>query len=66
MHKTTLQAHFSCSIQRTAPKHKQYSRNETILKIGKNGHYAKALAFVNWSVCERLFKLFSLGQLVCW
>ena len=25
-------------------------RNETILKIGKNGHYAKALAFAKWSV----------------
>ena len=25
-------------------------RNETILKIGKNGHYAKAIAFAKWSV----------------
>ena len=24
--------------------------NETILKIGKNGHYAKAIAFAKWSV----------------
>ena len=26
-----------------------YSRNETILKIGKNGHQAKAIAFAKWS-----------------
>ena len=25
-------------------------RNETILKIGKNGHYAKAITFAKWSV----------------
>ena len=25
-------------------------KNETNLKIGKNGHYAKAIAFAKWSV----------------
>ena len=25
-------------------------RNETMLKIGKNAHYAKAIAFAKWSV----------------
>ena len=31
-------------MQKTAPKSNQYSKNETILKIGKNGNYAKAIA----------------------
>ena len=30
-------------MQKTAPKRSLYLRNETILKIGKNGHYAKLL-----------------------
>ena len=33
--------HYSCSVQKTAPKNTKYSRNETILKIG---HHAKAIA----------------------
>ena len=44
-------SHCSCSIQKTAPKNNQYSKNETILKIGKNGHKAKAaIAFAKWSL----------------
>ena len=31
-------------------------RNETILKIGKNGHYAKAIAFAKWSVWVKKLK----------
>ena len=30
-----------------------YSRNERILKIGKNGHQAKVIAFAKWSVCVK-------------
>ena len=42
MRKTVVQQHYSCSVQKTAGKNTQYSRNETILKIG---HLAKAVAF---------------------
>ena len=50
MRKTAVEAHYSCIMQKTAPKKSQYSKNETILKIGKNGHNAKAIAFAKWSV----------------
>ena len=39
MSNSILQLMSSCSVQKTAPKNYQYSRNETILKIG---HHAKA------------------------
>ena len=35
MRKTALQAHYSCSMQKTDGTNSQYSKNETILKIGK-------------------------------
>ena len=41
MLKTNLQEHYSCSVKKPAPKNTNYSRNETILKIG---HLAKAIA----------------------
>ena len=41
--KTTLQPDYSCSMQKTAPKNDEYSKNEAILKIDKNGQYAKAI-----------------------
>ena len=41
MSKCILQIIYSCSGQKTARKNTQYSRNETILKIG---HNAKAIA----------------------
>ena len=41
MRRTILQEHYSCSVQKTAPKNTKYSRNETILKIG---HFAKTIA----------------------
>ena len=47
MPKTTLQEHYSFSVQKTARKNIKYSRNETILKID---HLAKAIAFAKWSV----------------
>ena len=34
--KTNLQAHFTFSMQKIARKNSKYSRNETILNIGKN------------------------------
>ena len=37
-------------MQKTAPKNSYYSKNETILKIGKNSQNAKAIAFAKWSV----------------
>ena len=51
MSKSVLQVIYSCSVQKTAPKNTQYSRNETILKIG---YHAKAM----YSPC----KIFTLGQ----
>ena len=50
MRKTAVEGHYSCIMQKTAPKNKESSKNETILRIGKNGHYAKAIAFAKWSV----------------
>ena len=53
MRKTILQEHYSCSVQKTAPKNTKYSRNETILKIGylaKAIAHAKDIAFAKWSV----------------
>ena len=35
MRKTALQAHYSCSMQKTEGGKSQYSKNETILKIEK-------------------------------
>ena len=57
MRKTILQEHWSCSVQKTAPKNTKYSRNETILKIG---HLEKAIAHAckGYSLC----KMVSLGQ----
>ena len=42
MSKSILQIFYSCSVQKPASKNTNYSRNETILKIGR---YAKAIAF---------------------
>ena len=53
MRKLILQEHYSCSVQKTAPKNTKYSRNEAILKIGhlaKAIAQAKAIAFAKWSV----------------
>ena len=41
MSKSFLQITYGCSVQKTAPKNTKYSRNETILKIGR---HAKAIA----------------------
>ena len=53
MRKTTLQKHFSCSVQKTARKNTKYCGNKTILKLGhlaKAIAHAKALALAKWSV----------------
>ena len=60
LRKTFLQTHYSCSMQKTAPKNSLYSRNESILKMAKNGHNAKAIAHAKYSVwvknCLKLAK----------
>ena len=47
MSKSILQIIYSCSLQKTAPKHTKYSRNESIFKIG---HHAKAIAHAKSSL----------------
>ena len=42
MPKMNLQKHLNCSVQKTAGKNSQYSRNETILKID---HFGKSIAY---------------------
>ena len=44
MRKTTLEPHRSCSVQKTAPKNTQYSKNDNISKMAKLGHHVKAFA----------------------
>ena len=50
MRKTFVQTHSSCSMQKTARKNSSYSKNESILKMAKNGHNAKAIAHAKWAV----------------
>ena len=57
MRKTTLQAHWKCSMQKTVRENSQCWKNETILKIGKNGRHAKAIAFAKWSVLGEKFQV---------
>ena len=47
MSKSILQIIYSFFVQKTAPKNTQYSRNESILKIG---HHAKAIAHAKSSL----------------
>ena len=43
-----MQPGYSCSMQKTVPKNYEYSKNEAILKIDKNGQQARAkLSFVS-------------------
>ena len=50
MRKLTLESLDNCSMQKTDLKNSLYSKNERILKMGKNGHQAEAIAFGKWSV----------------
>ena len=45
--------HCICFKEKKARKTGKYSKRETILKIGKNGHQAKATAFVKSSLCVK-------------
>ena len=47
MPKMNLQEQLSCSVQKTAGKNSQYSRNETTLKID---HFGKSIAHAKWVV----------------
>ena len=49
-----LQEQLSCSVQKTAGKNSQYSRNESILKID---HFGKSLAHAKWAVWVKNFFL---------
>ena len=44
-------------MHKTALKNTLYSKNESILNIGKNGLHAKAIAFAKWSVWVKKKKL---------
>ena len=37
-------------MQKTAPKNSEYSKNESILKIAKNGHQAKGIGLAKSSL----------------
>ena len=45
-----LQAYYTSSMQKTARKKTQYSRNESFLIIAKNCLHAKAIAFAKSSL----------------
>ena len=47
MSKSILQITYSCFVQKTSRKKTEYSRNESILKIG---HHAKAIAHAKSSL----------------
>ena len=52
MLKMNLQEQLSCSVQKTAGKNSQYSRNESILKID---HFGKSIAHAKWAVSVENF-----------
>ena len=52
--KTTLNPEYSRSMQKTVPKNNECSKNEAILKIDKNGQYAKAIAFPNCNIGSKI------------
>ena len=54
MPKMNLQEQLSCSVQKTAGKNNQYSRNETILKVDHSG---KSIAHAKWAVWVKNFFL---------
>ena len=53
MRKMALLSHYSGSMQKTARKNSLYSKNESILKMAKNGHNLKAIAHAKYSVYVR-------------
>ena len=54
MPKISLQEQLSCSVQKTAGKNSQYTRNETILKLDHSG---KSIAHAKWAVWVKNFFL---------
>ena len=54
MAKVNLQEQLSSSVQKTARKNNQNSRNETILKID---HFVKSIAHAKWAVWVKNFFL---------
>ena len=56
MQKNLSRTHSSRSIQKLAPKNSYHSKNETVLKIAKNGHNAKAIAHAKYSVWVKNLK----------
>ena len=54
MPKINLQEQLSCSVQKTAGKKSQNSRNEAILKID---HFGKSIAHAKWAVLGKNFFL---------
>ena len=54
MPKMNLHEQLSCCVQKTAGKHSQYSRNETILKMD---HFGKSIAHAKWAVWVKNFFL---------
>ena len=48
--KTSLETRQSCSLENTAPKSTEYSRNKKFLKLAKIGQNGKPTGFPNFSV----------------
>ena len=55
MSKSILYSHWSNSVQKTDRKNTEYSRNETMLKIG---HLAKCIAFV-WAIALAKYSIWA-------
>ena len=52
MPKMNLQEQLSCSVEKTAAKNSEYSRNETIFKIDLFGN---SIAHAKWAVWVKIF-----------
>ena len=59
MPKMNLQEQLSCSVQKTAEKNSQYSRNEIILKID---HFGKSIAYAKWAVWVKNYFLHNYAK----
>ena len=54
MLKNTLQSFLSCSVQKTALKNTQYSKNGNFFITAKIGHNAKAIAFAKLALWVKI------------
>ena len=51
MPKTTIEAHYSCCMEKAAPKTVNIEKKKKkISKFAQNGHYLQAIAFAKCSV----------------